>query len=93
MRKGSWELISQRLPPYVISNQNKVDLDDIDNYLHWLSYIDKEMKACTIVAFVGVLFGKLCVMSRGKGGKCEVWVMEEYRVAASWRSIGVGQNQ
>ncbi|CAH1423963.1 unnamed protein product [Lactuca virosa] len=109
MRKGSWELISQRLPPHVISNQNKVDVDDIDSYLHWLFYIDKEMKARTIVAFdlgaetfceiplpdsildythwynvVGVLSGKLCVISRGKGGKCEVWVMEEYRVAASW---------
>ncbi|KAL4575331.1 hypothetical protein LXL04_022173 [Taraxacum kok-saghyz] len=33
---------------------------------------------------VGVLAGKLCVMSRVRFYECDVWVMEEYGVAESW---------
>ncbi|XP_023758513.1 F-box/kelch-repeat protein At3g06240 [Lactuca sativa] len=33
---------------------------------------------------LGVLTGKLCVMSRVRDGECEVWVMDEYGVADSW---------
>ncbi|CAI9296255.1 unnamed protein product [Lactuca saligna] len=38
----------------------------------------------SLLSVLGVLDGKLCVMSRAKGERCEVWVMEEYRVAESW---------
>ncbi|XP_052622902.1 F-box/kelch-repeat protein At3g06240 [Lactuca sativa] len=113
MRKGSWYLITQRIPSCVIRihSQAAVCVDGHDGHLHWLCYIDEEMKAQTIVAFdlgvetfyeiplpdsklhhhghywfsvLGVLDGKLCAMSRAKGERCEVWVMEEYRVAESW---------
>ncbi|CAH1430865.1 unnamed protein product [Lactuca virosa] len=34
--------------------------------------------------YLGVLAGKLCVMSCVDHGECEVWVMDEYGVAESW---------
>ncbi|KAL7588220.1 hypothetical protein Lser_V15G36526 [Lactuca serriola] len=114
MRKGTWELISQRFPSHVtiISTRDEVCTDGHDGHCHWLGYTDVGWKKETIVAFdlnletfrmiplpdsvvdyysfcmnvmnaVGVLSGKLCVMSKADLD-CEVWVMDEYGVAESW---------
>ncbi|CAH1428984.1 unnamed protein product [Lactuca virosa] len=112
MRKGTWELISQKFPSHVISIalQDEVCVDGHDGHLHWLANIQENVMKQTIVAFdlgvetfceillpnsmhdynvhhrnvLGVLGGKLCVMSGVRDGGCEVWVMDEYGVVESW---------
>lgn len=108
MRKGSWDVIDQRLPSHItrIRRQNRVCVDGPDGHLHWLCATDYEWKQPTIVAFdlgeeafheipvpeatrdsciiLGVLAGKLCVMSCVRDGECGVWVMDEYGVVESW---------
>ncbi|CAH1431311.1 unnamed protein product [Lactuca virosa] len=106
--KGSWELISQRIPSHLqcIRDQDLVCVDGHEGHLHWLcfTYIGGKLTQL-ILAFdlgsetfkeipfpdslrtccfgdrlnvVGVLGGKVCVMSRVRDTDCEVWVMDEY---------------
>ncbi|CAI9296253.1 unnamed protein product [Lactuca saligna] len=113
MRKGLWQLITQRFPSNIkwVSDEEVVCVDGHEGHVHWLGYTDMEQKLQTILAFdlgaetfreiplpdsilhlheeclnaMGVLGGKLCVMSCiFEAGKCEVWEMEEYGVTESW---------
>ncbi|KAJ9553815.1 hypothetical protein OSB04_017860 [Centaurea solstitialis] len=108
MRKGCWELITERFPAYLwISGEDKVCGDGHDGRLHWLCHDGNEPKLETVVAFdlgaetisemclsvvnsmnrrnvIGVLGGKLCLMSCLKDHECEVWLMNEYGNAESW---------
>lgn len=53
MRKGCWEIITQRFPSHVtrISDQDEVYVDGLDGHLHWLGYIDEVRKLQTMVSF------------------------------------------
>ncbi|KAL7601832.1 hypothetical protein Lser_V15G25417 [Lactuca serriola] len=53
MRKGLWEMITERFPSHIttITNGNYVCVDGYAGHLHWLGYINRKMGPKTIVAF------------------------------------------
>ncbi|KAL4589349.1 hypothetical protein LXL04_002255 [Taraxacum kok-saghyz] len=100
MRKGSWDFVTTRFPSHIklISDDDLVCLDGHDGHIHWLGYTNKKddlerimpLPHSTVVCehgrwnALGVLAGKLCVVSRVWDGTSEVWVMDEYGVYESW---------
>ncbi|XP_023762739.2 F-box/kelch-repeat protein At3g06240 [Lactuca sativa] len=113
--KGSWELVSQRIPSHLqcIRDQDLVCVDGHEGHLHWFCYtyiggkltqlilafdlgserfkeipFPDSLRTCCFgdrLNVVGVLGGKVCVMSRVRDTDCEVWVMDEY----SWVKLHV----
>ncbi|CAH1425347.1 unnamed protein product [Lactuca virosa] len=53
MRKGSWELITERFPSHITNliDGDSVCVDGHDGHLHWLGYVNEEEDPKTIVAF------------------------------------------
>ncbi|XP_023730685.1 F-box/kelch-repeat protein At3g06240 [Lactuca sativa] len=76
MRKGSWKGKEQTIVAFDLGLETFCEIPVPDFVRDFSLY--KRFNA------LGVLGGKLCVMSCVEDGECEVWVMDEYGVAESW---------